>query len=202
MKIRSIFTLSLAVLALITMSFVTPQQEEGTAPADKLAESNIVWKGYKVTGSHTGTINLKSGDLKFENGQLKGGTFTVDMTSLVVTDLTGGYKDKLEGHLKSEDFFGIEKHPTANFVITKVAPQGTPGDYKVTGDLTIKGITKPIKFFTNVKEENGKRVAVAEIKVDRSEYNVRYGSGSFFDNLGDNTIYDEFDLEVTLVSNK
>jgi polyisoprenoid-binding protein YceI len=202
MKNASIFTLALAAIALIGMSFTNPNNGGDNTQETKLLESNIVWKGYKVTGSHTGNISLKSGDLVFEEGKLTGGTFEIDMTTLECTDLQGEYKGKLEGHLKSDDFFGVENHPTAKFVITKVASQGTPGDYKVTGDLTIKDITKSIKFFTNVKEEDGKMVSTAEITVDRSEYNVRYGSGSFFDSLGDKTIYDEFDLEVTIVSAK
>jgi len=202
MKKGSIFTLALATVAMIAMSFSLPNNGENGKVEAEVSKSNIVWKGYKVTGSHTGNISLKSGELDFEDGKLVGGSFVVDMTSIEVTDLSGEYKQKLEGHLKSDDFFGVKSNPSAKFVITKVAPQGTPGDYKVTGDLTIKGITKPIKFFTNVKEEGDNMVAVAEVKVDRSDYNVRYGSGSFFDNLGDKTIYDEFDLEVTIVSSK
>lgn len=202
MKKGSIFTLALAALAMIVMSFSLPQNSAMEKAEAEVTKSNIVWKGYKVTGSHTGNIKLKSGELDFEEGKLVGGSFVIDMLSIENTDLSGEYKQKLEGHLKSDDFFGVKNHPTAKFVITKVASQGTPGDYKVTGDLTIKDITKPIKFFTNVKEEGDNRVAVAEVKVDRSEYNVRYGSGSFFDNLGDKTIYDEFDLEVTIVSSK
>ena len=74
--------------------------------------------------------------------------------------------------------------------------------YKVEGDLTIKKTTKPIKFIANIKEDGSIIVATADIQIDRSEYDVRYGSGSFFDNLGDKTIYDEFDLSVELVVGK
>jgi polyisoprenoid-binding protein YceI len=133
------------------------------------------------------------------DGVLTGGSFEVDMTALLVTDLEGEWKEKLEGHLKSEDFFGIEKYPTAKFVVTKVAPKGTPGDYKVYGDLTIKETTEPIAFYANITEEDGVKVATADLEIDRSKYNVRYGSGSFFSGLGDKTIYDEFDLQVKLV---
>ena len=163
-------------------------------------ESTIVWKGYKVTGEHTGTIGVKEGALEFDGDELIGGTFLIDMRSIDCTDLSGGTKDKLVGHLKSDDFFGVQGFPTASFAITKVVSRGTPGDYKITGDLSIKETTAPITFLAKVTEENGKKVAVADIQIDRSVYNVRYGSGSFFDNLGDKTIYDEFDLTVKLVS--
>lgn len=202
MKKSAIFTLMLAAVAMIGMSFTNPVEGERDRRVVNVEESNIIWNGYKVTGSHTGTIKLKSGALEFEGDRLVGGNFTIDMTSIAVTDLSGEYQQKLEGHLKSKDFFGVEKYPTATFEITKVISRGTPGDYKIVGDLTIKDTTKEIKFLTNLEDTDSKTKAVAEVKVDRSEYNVRYGSGSFFDNLGDKTIYDEFDLEVTLVVNQ
>lgn len=160
-------------------------------------ESVISWKGYKVTGEHSGTINIKNGDLKFEEGALVGGGFDIDMTSLKVTDIQGEYAQKLEGHLKSGDFFGVDKFPSAKFVITKISAKGTPGDYKVTGDLTIKETTKEIRFYAHVNED--RKSATAEITIDRTDFDVRYGSGSFFDSLGDKTIYDDFDLNVKLV---
>ena len=124
------------------------------------------------------------------------------MNSIACTDLSGEYAGKLVGHLKSDDFFGVANYPTAKFVITKVVSRGTPGAYKVQGDLTIKGITQSIKFNADLKEDGTKTVAEAKITVDRSDYNIRYGSGSFFENLGDKTIYDDFDLEIKLVTNK
>lgn len=161
-----------------------------------IKESNIEWKGYKVLGSHTGTIQIKDGSFQFDdNGQLTGGGFIIDMTTIKVTDLEGNGAKKLEGHLSSTDFFGVENHPTATFTITKVVSRGNPGEYKIVGDLTIKETTKEIKFNANVDEN----FAAADITIDRSEFDVRYGSGSFFDNLGDKTIYDEFDLTVSLV---
>ncbi len=155
-------------------------------------DSNITWKGYKVTGEHAGTIALKEGSLIFDDNTLSGGSFTIDMTSITVTDLEGESKGKLEGHLKSDDFFGIENHPTATFKITKV--EGKNGKYKVTGALTIKGITNTNTFDLTVGENS----ATAALKIDRSKYDVRYGSTSFFDGLKDKAIYDEFDLNVNL----
>lgn len=159
-------------------------------------ESKIEWKGYKVTGSHTGTISVKSGNFEFDNnGSLTGGNFVIDMSTIEVTDLKGGGAVKLKGHLTSADFFGVENYPEATFEITKVISRGTPGQYKIIGDMTIKNITKEIKFNAEIDESK----ATANIVLDRSEFDIRYGSGSFFDNLGDKTIYDDFNLSISLV---
>ncbi|MEM6320648.1 MAG: YceI family protein [Bacteroidota bacterium] len=190
--VKSFFALSL--LAFVGFAFT----EAVTVSVDTNA-SEITWKGYKVTGEHAGTIVVKDGNFVYEDNVLKGGSFEIDMTSITCTDLTGEYADKLVGHLKSDDFFGVATYPTAKFVITKVASRGKAGEYKVTGDLTIKETTKEIKFNANVDASSGVPVATADITIDRSDFNVRYGSGSFFDNLGDKTIYDEFDLGLKLV---
>ncbi|MEL6846087.1 MAG: YceI family protein, partial [Bacteroidota bacterium] len=117
--------------------------------------SQITWKGYKVTGSHEGTINVENGELAFDEGVLTGGSFDINMGSITVTDLQGGMAQKLEGHLKSPDFFGVEKFPTATFNITKVVSRGTAGAYRITGDLKIKETTKTIRFNANVEEKEG-----------------------------------------------
>ncbi|MEZ4791935.1 MAG: YceI family protein [Gelidibacter sp.] len=158
-----------------------------------VTNSTITWKGHKVTGHHEGTIKLEEGTLQFnDKNQLTGGSFTIDMTTLTVTDLEGDMNGKLTGHLKSEDFFGIEKHPKATFVITNV--EGKDAKYKVTGEMTIKGITHPNTFDMVVKENT----ATADLKVDRTKYDIKYRSASFFDGLKDKAIYDEFDLNVNL----
>ena len=164
--------------------------------------SKITWTGYKVTGEHTGTINLQSGALVYEGEKLVGGSFVIDMTSIKNTDLEGDYKGKLEGHLKSADFFGVEKYPTAKLEFTQVVERGKPGDYKIVGKLTIKETTKEIKFNASITKYDAVVKTTATITIDRSDFNVKYGSGSFFENLGDKTIYDEFDLTVTMVAGK
>ena len=164
-------------------------------------DSKVEWVGKKVTGQHNGAIALKGGRLEMEGEQLVGGLFTIDMTSIEVLDLTDDSKGKLEGHLKSGDFFGVEKFPTATFVITKAVPQGT-GAYKIVGNITIKGKTEEIQFPATVEEKDGNIIAAATLSIDRSKFDVRYGSGSFFDNLGDKTIYDNFDLTISLVASK
>ncbi len=188
---KSVFSLVLAVVVGSTAFATTPV--EVVKKEVKTAESTVTWKGYKVTGSHYGTINLKEGALMFDGDQLTGGEFVVDMTTLISTDLAGESKGKLEGHLKSDDFFGVESNPTSKLVFTSVKATGK-NSYKVTGDLTIKGKTNPVTFDVSVYGNK----ATATMKVDRSKYDVKYGSGSFFDNLGDKTIYDEFDLVVDL----
>lgn len=183
----------LSIVALVAFSFTTI-----ASFSVDTNNSKVVWTASKVTGTHTGTVNVKSGDLKIEAGKLVGGSFEMDMTSITCTDLEGEWRDKLVGHLKSPDFFGTDKHPTAKFVITRAIPLDTKGNYKIVGNITIKETTKEIKFNANVAEVAGKPTATAKITLDRTDFDVRYGSGSFFDGLGDKTIYDEFDLQVTL----
>ena len=187
---HSIFTIA---LAFFTVGIYATEPVAEDKVEVKANESTVTWKAYKVTGSHTGTVELKSGDLFFDNGTLKGGEFVVDMTSISCADLEGEYKQKLEGHLKSDDFFSVASHETSKLVFTDIKASGK-NSYEVTGDLTIKGITKPVTFDVSVYGSK----ATATVKIDRAQYDVRYGSGSFFDNLGDKTIYDEFDLVVDL----
>lgn len=177
--------LLLTIISGLTFSFTTRLEKK----AIKVSESTVLWKGYKVTGSHAGTIAMKSGELIFEGDKLTGGEVVIDMTSITVTDLSGDMKGKLEGHLKSDDFFGVATHETAKLVFTNVKSTGK-NSYKVTGDLTIKNITNPITFTMSVYGNK----ANATLKVDRSKYDVRYGSPSFFNDLKDRAIYDEFDL--------
>lgn len=185
-------TLLLSVFSLLTLSsFATEPVKGGEID---LEASQIEWVGKKVTGQHTGTIQIKSGSLDMTNGTISGGMFEIDMTSIEVTDLSGDMKGKLEGHLTSDDFFGVEKFPTATVKITK-ANKMEGNKYGIVADLTIKGITHPVNFTATVEGNE----AMADITVDRAKYDVRYGSGSFFDGLGDKMIYDNFDLSVKLV---
>jgi polyisoprenoid-binding protein YceI len=190
-KIMKLISLLVCTLAITFFSTVD------TAKID-VDKSAINWSASKVTGKHNGSIKLSDGNLEFTDNQLSGGTFTMNMTTINVTDLKGGPKEKLEGHLNSPDFFSVEEHPNATFVITKVAPRGTVGEYKITGDMTIKGMTKEVRFNANIADGT----ASATIELDRTDYNVKYGSGSFFSNLGDKTIYDEFILDVNLIYSK
>ncbi|TRO65538.1 YceI family protein [Christiangramia sabulilitoris] len=176
-----------AIIVLATVAFTNTKKEVN------VEESTVEWRGEKVTGSHNGTIELESGYLMMEDDKITGGEFIMDMRTITVTDLTGENKGKLEGHLKSEDFFGVAKHPQAKLVITSAASKGN-GKYGIVGDLTIKTETHPITFDLVMNGD----VATTSLTIDRSKYDVRYGSGSFFDNLGDKTIYDNFELDVKL----
>lgn len=157
-------------------------------------KSSIHWIGKKVTGQHDGTVNLKDGILMFKGDKLAGGKFTVDMASISTKDLEGEWAGKLDGHLKSDDFFSTEKHPNANLEFKKIAEKGN-GVYTVFADLTIKGITNPVSFDMTV---NGNS-ATSKLIINRTKYDIKYKSGSFFENLGDKTIYDDFELDVNLV---
>lgn len=166
-----------------------------TATVD-IEQSSIEWVGKKVTGQHNGTINILSGELKMVKGKLSGGNFIIDMNSLVVTDLKEGQgKEKLEGHLRSDDFFSIEANPEATLEIDQVIGLDKEGNYVVSGRLTIKGITNDIGFKAHVADGT----ATATINIDRTKYDIKYGSSSFFDDLKDKAINDEFTLNVKLI---
>jgi len=178
---------------IIALSFIAITNSYAQQKEIKTSESSINWTGKKVTGQHTGTLKFTSGFLTFNSGSLTGGEFIVDMTSLIVTDLEAGKgKEKLEGHLNSDDFFGVNNHKKATLVIKKASK--IEGGYKVTGDLTVKGKTNPIAFDLSVNGSN----ASTTLNVNRTKYGIKYGSGSFFDNLGDKAISDEFELAINL----
>lgn len=181
---------AVVIVALIAFSFKTINEVKKEI---KVENSKIVWKGYKVTGSHEGLISIKSGNLEFNEDKLTGGAFVIDMSTIICTDLEGEYKGKLEGHLKSDDFFGVEKFPTATLIFTKVKAT-SKNSYEVKGDLTIKGKTETVLFNLSVYGNK----ANASLKIDRTKFDVRYGSTSFFDDLKDKAIYDEFDLVADL----
>lgn len=180
---------SIAIALFIAASSVAVAQ---TKKVD-VSKSTITWIGKKVTGQHNGTVALKDGVLVFKGEKLSGGNFTVNMTTLTSTDLTGDYLGKLNGHLKSEDFFGTEKYPTSKLVFKKIAAKSN-GVYTVVADLTIKDITAPVTFDIAVKD----KTASTTFKIDRTKYGIKYNSGNFFENLGDKVISDDFELAVTL----
>lgn len=185
---KTVKTLSLVVVALVAFAFAPT-----TIKKIDVKESTINWVGKKVTGQHNGTINLKEGYLEMDGDVVKSGKFVVDMTSLTVTDLEEGKgKEKLEGHLNSDDFFGVSDHPEAVLMINKGKVSGNT--HTLMGDITIKGVTQPLTFDLVMNGNTG----TAKVVVDRTKFGIRYGSGSFFDNLGDKAIYDDFELDITL----
>ena len=185
---KNLKSIALALVVVLSTLSVSAQTKNINT-----ATSSIEWLGKKVTGQHNGTVNFKDGTLVFKKNILAGGTFTVNMTSLTATDLSGEYQGKLNGHLKADDFFGTEKYPTATLAFKKIGVKSA-NVYNVTADLTIKGITKPVTFILTV---NG-NTATTTFNVDRTQYDIKYGSKSFFESIGDKAIYDEFELKVAL----
>lgn len=157
-------------------------------------KTTLLWLGEKVTGQHTGTIKLQSGWLNWQDNKIVSGEFNIDMASLKESE----NNKMLMGHLKSDDFFGVAKYPVAKLTITGSTPFDK-GTGVVSGTLTIKDITNPIEFKASMQKKDDGTWFFANITIDRTKYNIRYGSGSFFDNLGDKTIYDEFKVKVNLL---
>jgi polyisoprenoid-binding protein YceI len=182
-------------LLLLTISglFLVNVRAQNKLSADT-TKTKLLWLGEKVTGQHTGTINLQSGWLNWQDNKIVSGEFNIDMASLKETE----NNERLLGHLKSDDFFGVAKYPLAKLVITGSTPFDK-GSGVVSGTLTIKDVTNPIEFKATMQKKDDGTWFFANITVDRTKYNIRYGSGSFFDNLGDKTIYDEFKLKVNLL---
>jgi len=163
-------------------------------------ESSVTWHASKVTGSHFGNVPISDAKLDYNDGKITGGSFEMDMSNLTVEDLEDATSNKnLTNHLKSDDFFSVEKFPKASMKITNV--KSVDGKtYEITSDLTIKGITAPVTFPATLAIVNGKMVTTAEIKFDRTVYDIKFRSGSYFEDLADKLIYDEVKLEVKLIS--
>ncbi|MCU0374726.1 MAG: YceI family protein [Chitinophagaceae bacterium] len=162
--------------------------------------SSLEWVARKITGKHNGFVKVTSGEVVMDGGMLKSGTFQIDMTTMTVEDIKDpGTNGKLLGHLKSDDFFSVANHPTATFVVSSVTPK-SGSIYTVKGKLTIKGITKDIEFPADITVSGKTMKATADIKVDRTQFDIKYRSSNFFENLGDKAIYDDFDLKVSLVA--
>lgn len=168
--------------------------------------SSINWKGFKPGGSHHGTISVKEGSLVTGANDSLAGSFVIDMNSIINEDLTDAETNaKLVGHLKSADFFDVEKYPTSNFVITNVKPLATANDsvtHIISGNLKMKDAEKNISFGAKVTKDGTKYTAKSvPFTIDRSQWNIKYGSKSFFDDLKDNFINDEIELQITIVAN-
>ncbi|NQY09987.1 MAG: YceI family protein [Flavobacteriales bacterium] len=166
---------------------------------------SINWVGAKITGSsHSGTISVKSGMLYVIEGKIGGGDIVLDMTSLETTDMDASGNAKLTKHLKNEDFFSVDKFPEAKLEITASTEVlnnlDTDPNFEFTAKLTIKGITQEIKFGAIVSLDGKTITATAEIVFDRTKFDIKYGSGSFFDDLGDKVIIDDIKLKVNLTA--
>jgi|TARA_B110000914_G_scaffold178075_1_gene159782 polyisoprenoid-binding protein YceI len=161
-----------------------------------IQQSTMKWTGKQITSkTHYGSLKFKSGDVLFKDGLISKGKFIVDMTSLLVEDLQGENKGKLEGHLKSDDFFSIDKFEESSLIISNSSK--IPNGVNASGTLTIKGLSHPIDFKILKKGDSW----LGSLIFDRSKYNVQFRSGNFFENLGDKLILDFIKIETTLSFN-
>lgn len=221
MKKTIINTALIAVMAFGAVACNNSNKEAKTSEAKEAAEatqeavdytvdtqaSTIKWKGEKPTGSHNGFVNLSQGTLSVKDNVIEAGNFTIDMNSITDEDLEGEKKANLEAHLKGTvegqegDFFNVNKYPTATFELTGAEAMGD--HTMVKGNLTIKDQTNHIEFPANITMDADKvTIESKTFSIDRTKWNVNYGSKSVFDNLGDKFINDEIELTISLVAKK
>ncbi|NJN35055.1 MAG: YceI family protein [Saprospiraceae bacterium] len=191
----------LAVFAMTSATILKP-----TAYTVDVAKSTFQWTGKKVTGSHWGYIKFANGSVSVEKNTVVGGTFDVDMNSMDCQDLKGEYGQKLLGHLKADDFFGTDKFPKATLTLKTISPiagaKAGENNFNVKADLTIKGQANEVDFPAMIAVSANEVTAKADFNINRTKYGIKYGSGSFFSNLGDKTIYDDFNVKINLVATK
>lgn len=189
--------------ALLTILITGSVVAQSTYQVDPSA-AKVIWTGKKVTGQHTGTVDLQKGTIGWGPEGLTSTDVTIDMTSITNTDLDPEYAADLVSHLKSGDFFNTMEFHTATFKTSAVekiegAEAGQP-NYKITGDLTIKGITKPVTLDVRAWQEKKGVRATGTLRFDRTLYNIKYRSGQFFDYLGDKMINDEVEITFDLIA--
>ncbi|PJB15136.1 MAG: YceI family protein [Flavobacteriales bacterium CG_4_9_14_3_um_filter_32_8] len=194
---KTILLLSIVALSGIFLSSFVNNKKQDLKINTKI--SSIEWIGKKVTGQHTGAINIKEGSLQVVDGIIKTGKVVIDMNSITNTDMEGEWSQKLLDHLNSADFFDVKNHSASTLEINSV--KNIEGNkYIVNGNLTIKGISKPIEFPATIEVKDGKLAAFAEVKIDRTLYDIKYGSGKFFEGLGDKMIDDEFIVKFKIAA--
>lgn len=191
-KILFLFT------AFLLMSFTSAHQDHINVNTEA---STVKWIGAKMTESHNGDIKIKSGKLVLDHGRLVGGEFVIDMATINTLDMSEKYNEKLNSHLRNEDFFNVKKFPTAKLSITDLQLTERT-KYEITADLTIKGKTHSITFNADVKIQGNAYLATANFKIDRTKWDIKYKSGNFFKDLGDKAILDEIEFDIFLLSVK
>ena len=200
---KKVILFSATLVALTLMAFTGKKIHVDTYKVDTKL-SSLEWFAEKVNGKHNGTIMLSGGEIKNDHGNFTG-SFAIDMNTIANTDLKdNGSREKLEKHLKSADFFDAEKYPKSTFVIISVTPitvaKAGGFTHTVKGNLTIKDKTNEITFDAVVKMEANTFTCAGTAIVDRSKFNVKYGSKTFFESIGDKMIYDEFTLKFKVVA--
>jgi len=191
------FTVALSILTLFAVA--TKPHTDHIKVDTKT--STIKWIGSKIAESHEGTINIQKGVLDINHGVLVGGQISIDMSTITNTDMEGRRKQRLEWHLKNEDFFNVESFPLAVITISN-AKRGEGNTYNIIADLTIKNIRHSISFVANVDIKGLDYLATAKIKIDRTKWDIKYNSGNFFKDLGDKLILDEVEFDISLKSEK
>ena len=212
-KFFSLFLLMILFVGAGCVSRVTPTARENPSTNSlqdlKLTDgsytlstsvSSVLWEASKVKVTHTGKVDPKEGSVVVQNGTVISGEAVIDMTTIKNFDQEGKFLELLETHLRSEDFFAVENFPTAQFTLRTIEPlEGLEGlNYRVDGSFTIKGIEADISFPASITETESGYHLTARVSIDRTLYDIRYGSGKFFENLGDGLIADEFYLDVNL----
>ena len=196
----------LVTLSIFTLFAIATEPHIDYVKVD-IHKSTIKWKGSKVTEGHEGVIQIAEGFLMIDHGTLVGGHIDINMNSISNTDMEGRMKARIEGHLKSDDFFYVEKFPISTLKISEVIKDSsTEGDmassYTIVADLTIKEITNTIEFVADININRNQFSATAKIKIDRTEWDIKYNSGNYFKDLGDKLILDAIEFDISLVSVK
>ena len=188
--------IAIVLSALFVLTAFTTHVDKYTVDVTK---SKLVWKAEKVTGGHDGHVSLKSGNVFMDHGKIAKASFVVDMNTITNDDIKSEkYSNKLVGHLKSEDFFNVKKHPEVSFDMIKATPVGN-GKFDVFGNITIKGIQGVISFPMMLKESKSELEVSGTFSFDRTKFDIKYDSGSFFENLGDRAINDEVVIDFNIV---
>ena len=192
-------TFILLSLILISSLYSTANKHNHSSLKVNTEVSSVEWIGEKVVGKHNGEISVKEGVINLHDGTPTTGKIIIDMESITCADLKGGMAKKLVGHLKSTDFFDVENNKTSSLDITAFK-KTAENKYTVSGNLTIKGITKPISFPATIEIKDGKLAAYTEFKIDRTLFDIKYKSGKFFEGLGDKAIKDEFIIKFKIAA--
>ncbi|MGZ2371257.1 YceI family protein [Ancylomarina sp. YFZ004] len=200
----------IGLFILMGLLFINNVDAEGPAKNVKefkvqVSESKVFWTGKKLSGEHVGVISLNNGEIVLDGDKFVGAKINIDMSSIICTDITNAdYNQKLVGHLKSDDFFSVAKFPESNFQATQFdaisGAKSGEANYTVKGMLSIKGVSHEISFPAKLEIKNDILQIDATLSVDRTKWDIKYGSGSFFDGLGDKMIHDKFNLKFQLVS--
>lgn len=194
----------MSMMLVLTTSFTVVAQDKPMATTYKVdsSASSVKWVGTKLKGQHAGTVSTKDGFFTYQGDIITAGEINVDMSTMTVTDIpvTDEMNAKLLGHLKSPDFFNVEKYPDAKLVIT--GSEKTKTGLKVKGNLTFIGKTNPIEFDAIVNKTESQVVTKSGVKLDRTKWGLKYNSGNFFKDLGDKLINNEFTIEVDILAKK